>query len=504
MSNLAGTPGQTGQSRIFLIKRRARYDHAPDYEGCMKAGAPAAGFGDRTKIECPSPDSYNGYIETASFKGARERPTITLTGRYLYDLKSELYAMAREGCEFDVQIHFGVCTDPSDFTKYTKAMIWEAADISNWSAEDMGALGSDEQAKIDESADLSAKDMYEVVPQSFNEKAGALVTNELVDGVICGGPSCGDCDSESDGCYKAYWISKAAGGSPGTPPDIVHTIDKGVNWYADDIDSLQTAEDPDGVACVGLYIVVVSNDSGSLHYALKSEVDDVDYDETWTEVATGFVATHEPNDIWSYGNGAFIVGDDGYVYLLGSDPTAGVTVLDAGVATAQHLLAVHALSDKFAVAVGNNGAIIHTTDGVTWSALTAFVGIGVNLNCVWCKNEKEWFVGTSNGRLWATKDAGTNWAQNAFPGSGSGVVYDVAFATESVGYLAHATTAPRGRILRTIDSGYHWVVCPETSAIMPLSDRFTAVAACPYDADFMQAGGLGDNGSDGILVQGQA
>ena len=272
---------------------------------------------------------------------------------------------------------------------------------------------------------------------------------------------------------------------------------------ADDIDTLDTAESPTGVACVGLYLVVVSNDSCSLHYALRSEVDDVDFDEAWLEAAAGFVATGCPRDIWSYGNGAFIVGDGGYVYALDADPSAGVTVLEAGVATAQNLLAVHALSDKFAVAGGNNGALIQTTDGVTWTALDAFVGIGVNLTCVWCKDERDWFVGTSTGQLWATRDGGLTWALNGFPGSGTGYVWDIAFATASVGYLSHATAAGRGRLLRTINSGYNWVICPETAATMPLADRFTALAACPYDPDYVVAGGLGDNGTDGILVVGQ-
>jgi len=43
-----------------------------------------------------------------------------------------------------------------------------------------------------------------------------------------------------------------------------------------------------------------------------------------------------------------------------------------------------------------------------------------------------------------------------FPGSGSGVVYDICFASDAVGYLAHATTTPAGRILRTYDGGYSW------------------------------------------------
>ena len=133
--------------------------------------------------------------------------------------------------------------------------------------------------------------------------------------------------------------------------------------------------------CLGDYLVVVSNDSNSLEWKLRALVDDGTA-FNWTEVAA-FVVTGEPNDIWSVGSYAFVVGDGGYIYGL-ADPTGAATVLDAGVAVQDNLNAVHALDDQFVVAVGDNDAVVWAQDGATFAAGTGALG-GNNLQSIWIK-----------------------------------------------------------------------------------------------------------------------
>lgn len=498
MSNI----GKTGYSRVFLIEGGARPGNTPAYMDCMKAGGASWGFGDITSIECPSAVNYDQFDEVDTIRGTQERPTLALTGRYAADVESALLRTAKLGCGADAQVHFGACTNPSDFNEFTKAVVIEDARISNWSTSDLGALGSDERAGVDETADLSGRTLYEILQLSVTERAGSVVTNEVLDVVICDLPACGECAIESTGAQYAYAITKAAGGSPGTPADILSTKDAGATWYADDIDSLGIAEDPSAVGCVGLYVVVVSNDSGSLHYALKSEIDTVGLDEDWTENATGFVGA--PNDCWRVPAGSYlyIVGDSGYIYRT-DDPTAGVTVLDAGVATAQNLNKVHMLSDTFGVAVGNNGAVVYTETGTAWSLVPGPVGGGVHLTAVVVQDELSWLVGTSAGTLYYTNDKGTSWTIKGFPGSGAGYVWDLCLSTQAVLYMAHATATPAGRILRSYSGGNSWIVLPEGVGTIPANDRITAVTANAYDANFVIGVGLADNATDGIIVVGE-
>src|SRR3990170_2591680 len=486
-------------TRVFLIEGRARADHAPSYESCMRMQGISQGFGDIERIECPDPYKYGGFIEVATIKGTTERPTVTLESRYLADALSDLLRMAKEGCTFDVQLHIGDCQDPSIFNDFSKILVFENSSLTNYGTDELGALGSDENAVVNETADLSGQDVYELISMFFATQAASIVVNEVLDVVVCDSVACGECEDESAGCNKIFALTKAAGGSPATLPDIVFSVDKGTTWYAHDIESL--VGEPNKLDCVGVYIVVVSEADGALHYALKSEFNSYT-DPDFTQVTTGFVGGGGPRAIWSAGNKAFIVGSGGYVYTT-TDPTAGVTAVSAGAAVVDNLLDVHGISEAFAVAVGNNGAVIYTEDGDNWAAATRPVGAGVHLNAVWVKGERDWFVGTSTGRLYYSLDKGVTWTEKAFPGSGSGSVRAISFANNSVGFLSHDTVTPRGRILRTIDGGYSWYVLPETGA-MPLTDRFNALAACAYDPNFVVGVSLADDGSDGALVVGTA
>jgi hypothetical protein len=493
-------PLKSANTRVFLIEGRARPDRTASYKSTMRLMGISQGFGDIERIELPSEDQYGNFEEVGQIRGAIERATTSLEGRYALDLKSDLLKLGQQRCAFDIQLHMGACQDPRTFSAFDKIVVLENASITSYSTEDLGALASSDNALVNETAEISAEKLYEILKISFGQKAASIVTNEVVDVVFCDAISCGDCTGYTDGCYKIFAVTTSAGGSPSTPADVVFSIDKGVNWYAHDVDTLGAANAPSAIACVGNYVVVASNAANSLYYALKTQFDGMT-DPAFTAVATGLVANKEPNDIWSIGNYAFVVGDGGYVYEI-EDVTAGVAVLDAGSAVTSNLNAVHAISQTMAVAVGDGGTVIYTTNGSTWATTTTNpVGAGVNLTSVWVMNENEWFVGSDAGRLYYTLNQGATWTEKSFSGSGAGVVYDISFVNDTVGYISHSTAAPRARVLRTYDGGNSWVIMPEDGS-MPLADRFTAIATCPYDVNLVVAGGLADDAADGMIVLG--
>jgi hypothetical protein len=500
MSGVGYEPLISGFSRVFIIEDRARPDHEPDFQACLKGGSPSQTFGDVERLECPDPERYGAFIEVASIVGATERGTIALSGRYARDLASELLRIAKKKCANDVQIHLGACSDPSDFNVFEKNLILEDARLTNWStADDIGALGSDENAKVDEQTDISFGEMYEVLPLTFAERAGDVVFRLVIDVVICDKASCGDCEESSDGCQKIYAVTQSAPGSPGLAPDVVYSLDKGVTWANDDINSMLAAEEADALACLDVYVVVVSEDSESLHYKEQADID-AGVVGGWLENGNGIVAGNGPMDIWSWaGKYAFIAAENGYVYGT-SDPTADTVVLDAGVATNNDLFAVHAISDLFAVAVGEAGTVIYTVDQVTWAATVA-VPTADDLLCVWIKNQNEWWVGDDAGHVWYTLDQGQNWTEKDLPGVGWTQINDISFPTDSIGYIS-AEIGADGQMLRSYDGGFSWVVLPEWVGDLPDADSYDAHAACTDDPNFVVAVGLGDNALDGIIIVG--
>ncbi|KKL54553.1 hypothetical protein LCGC14_2264240, partial [marine sediment metagenome] len=226
------SPAQASQSRVFLLEGRARPDKAPSYESCMRMTGISRGFGDIERVECPDPSSYGKFVEVAEIRGGVERATTSLEGRYAKDLLSVMLRLGNQGCAMDVQLHLGDCTDASIFNTFKKALVLESAYITTFGTDDLGTLQSGDNAVVNETADISAKNLYEILPLVFATQAGTIVTNEVIDTMFCDAVSCGNCDDESDGCEKIFNLTLAAGGSPGTPADIVFTPNKGDNWYA--------------------------------------------------------------------------------------------------------------------------------------------------------------------------------------------------------------------------------------------------------------------------------
>jgi len=247
---------------------------------------------------------------------------------------------------------------------------------------------------------------------------------------------------------------------------------------------------------------VVSEDTESLHYAYKEDI--LDGTETWVEVTTGFVASRGPRAISSADpRNTWIVGAGGYVYYT-EDPTSGVEVQSAGATTAQDLNDVDAFNSQVVVAVGNSNAVIYTTNGgASWSSVTG-PAVGVNLTVVSCRSEKEWWVGTANGRLYVTVDQGSHWTEISFPGNGSGEIKDMVWASNTVGFMAHKTSTPTGRILRTISGGNSWFVVPEGAGSIPANRSINALAVCHKEVNVLYAAGLASGGADGIIIKGSA
>jgi photosystem II stability/assembly factor-like uncharacterized protein len=163
----------------------------------------------------------------------------------------------------------------------------------------------------------------------------------------------------------------------------------------------------------------------------------------------------DANDMWMVTTG-------GYVY---KSDDGGVTwsTQDAGVATASNLYAVHFADERVGFAAGASDDVIRTIDGgVSWSAVTD-VGSGATLNTIFAINAQRAWVGTANGRLYYTEDAGTTWTRRSFSGDGVGAVKDIVFYSELVGYMVHDTAAPVGRIFQTRDGGYSWELITTTT-----------------------------------------
>lgn len=494
---------KSSQTRLFTIEDRANPSSRPLYQSLGRALGVSWPQGDITPVRIPDPSQYGKFITIDRIKGQQGLPTVSIEARLTRDL-SDLLALVRKGCAIDIQVHSGVCEDPRDFNGgWEKIYVLEGADASSYDTGELGALDADQEAVINETVPFTGEDYYEIKRIVGSELGAAEVVQQIVDIIICDSRQCGECGVPSNGCEKIFAITMSAGGSPGLPAELIFSDDGGSTIQDTTVTTLAATEDPTGLACVGVYIVVISNESLSAHYALLADV--LEGTETWTEIATGLVVAKGPNAIFSLGSVfTWLVGDGGYIYFT-DDITSGFTVQSAGAQSVQNLNAIHGIDEDNLVAVGAANVVLFTNDGgETWASVTG-PAVGISLTSVFMKSELVWFVGTAGGELYYTRDGGANWVIKGFPNSGSGAVRDIAFSTGSVGYLAHDYTPAggvTGRVLRTIDGGFSWYVLPEAAGLsLPVNDQITALAACGEDPNIVFAGGLGANGTDGILIK---
>lgn len=491
-------------SRMWLLEGRAGPLTVPQYENLWKADAPTWSLGDVTNQYIPDPAQYGQFDVAGVIIGERGNPQLPITARYLADAASVLLKMAAAGCPSDLQIHIGLCKDPRDFNGgWSKILVLEAARITQWGTTEQGAMMPGERAMVNEEVSFTGQTLYEIMPIAMQQQAAAQVVQEVVGIVICDSAACGECGIPSDGCQVVFAVTLSAGGSPGLSAEVIYTSDGGAAWDDTHITTLAANQDPSGIACVAPYVVVISSDSASLHYALAAEI--LAGTETWAEVTTGFAVSGGPRAIYS-GDPAhtWMVGENGFIYFT-DDVTAGVVVQDPGVVTINALWAIHGIDNLNLVAVGDlNGIVVTNNGGDTWFAVSGPAALaGLRLTSVWMRSQNEWFIGANNGNLWYTVDAGATWLQKAFPGYGAGGdVTDIKFSSPTVGYMSHATVTPLGRILRTIDGGQSWYVAPEGNNAIPGNDRINALAVCDNDVNLVYGAGLADNATDGFIVKG--
>lgn len=404
-----------------------------------------------------------------------------------------------ESCPFNVYEPTGKCKDLSDFLRGWSdyVLIYSSALVTD---KDLGARTSwDADDAIEDSLGITLAEVYPVGQLGFGEEAATTVFRAVVDIVYGRANSC-YCDDPSQFVYA---ITGSSSGSPGLPSEVVYTVDGGGSWATAPIAGIGAAEDAIAIDVVGNYLVVIGLDA--IYYA---EINiDTGVPGVFTKVSTGFVAAGSPTDLYvASPREVWFCGDLGYIYKS-TDITAGVSVISAGDATTENLNRIHGTEETI-VAVGDNGAVIKSTNrGVTWTTTTTSP-IAATLQALWVLSDKRFWVGSSTGYVYYSLDGGETWVSKAFSGSGAGAVQDIVFATNDVGYISHSTATPAARIFATWDGGYSWTNQAPRILNMPTYDHAYRVAVPIYDAGIaannVAVAGLAGNGTDGIILLGVA
>jgi len=489
---------RTPFSRLFLIEDGAGPGNAPIYQTLGRALGLSEEAGTITRIEAPDPANYGEFITVDKSRGQRGLPQISIEARMTREL-STLRRAFEKGCAIDLHVHAGLCQDPQDFDLgWETGWILENADVQSYSTGELGALDSSADAPVNETLPLVGDRWYQFVPVAVGEIGEGPIVQEIVAVAIIDRKTCGVCGIASNGCDKLFAVTKSHGASPGLPAELIFSEDGGGTVQDTPITTLAANQDPTDLFGSGQFVVVLSAESLSHHYALIA--DTLEGTEAWGEVDGGYVATHGPRAGFSLGRTFnWIVGNLGYIYFT-EDPTSAVQVQDAGNVTAEHYRDVHGVDELNLIAVAENNSGAVTQDGENWAA---FVGPspGDDLLTCWMRSEQEWLVGTDAGELWYTRNAGRTWTQKRFAGDADGSVKKISFGSRNIGYMIHQPSVGAARIFRTLNGGFSWYVIPEGTGSIPDNDTLNDIAACVDNVNFGITGGLAGDAVDGIFLR---
>lgn len=411
---------------------------------------------------------------------------------------SILERLVKTHCLINIQIPVNKCGTLEEFnTGWDSKLLYEFASLSELSIPGLGGEMGDNVDEVWIEGPMKFNYFDRINRMRFTERASATIVAEALDGVFCGGPSCGDCGPYSEGCDHLYVITRANPSSPGLSGQLVYTNDL-VNYANIDIPTLGGL-DPNKVRCVGDYLVVISEAAGNHQYIQKA---DVMLAADWVEVTTGYVAFHGPRALYAKSAAElFIAAAAGYIYKS-TDFQTSVAPIESGSITAEDLNGIHGDGGDVIVAVGDNNVILLSTNNGETFGLVTGPQAGADLNTVAVFDAFNWIVGGDAGAFYFTNDQGITWTPIPFLGSGAGaIVHDVRMneKTNQVGYAAIEISGA-GYVYRTTDGGTHWYRNAPAITGLDVNDRIRFVAPCPSDINVVAAGGLNANGTDGYLA----
>lgn len=490
---------QAINNRVWYVEGGVHPSRSPQFLALGKFSSdPSITIGEETKVSAPDPNNFGRDISIGSTPGERSRASLAIGIRSTAQ-KSILLDWKNKGCRVDIFALSGKCGNPQDFTEGGEKWVYfPDGKLSGHGYENFGAFGLDENNPTNESVDMTAEDYYEFLYMRQDQVGSAATTREIYTVDVYPGDLCENCP---DQCSKVLMTMAGASATPGTQPSLLYSEDGGESWSTQTITSLFSNENiADGVV-IGNSYVIISNTANELHWTDITEV--YENANTWNQVPTGFVASKNPNAMSAADvRHMWIVGNGGYVYFA-KNFKVEVEVQDAGVATSQHLQAVHAHDSQNVLAVGNSNAVIYTSNGGSiWESVTG-PSVGVNLGACWMWDAKTWLVGEGaggSGKLWLTVNGGISWTQLGLPATYTRIDY-ITFVSEAEGYIA-ARSGGQSYILRTITGGNEWVVLPQGKKGVAISNSYLSdIAVCTKYANAVYAAGLAANGTAGIALK---
>lgn len=432
----------------------------PLYLGCHQVGDIEEPLGDIEYNYCPDPSGVNRFRVVSSVQGNPGAITTTIT----YDVTDSLDWLERVRCPFTLFINLIESGRKDIFNNFRRSFILRNTRVTSRGLTGTVARTPDDNARTEQTADVSAEELIRVVDLAI-QRQSLSETSNINDMTFCNDERCRTDETlAQDICQIGFASTDAPAGSPGSTANVLHTTNGGT-WVVTGSDPFDTSENISGIECFeigeGAVRVIVARGTTDAGNPAEVAVTDDDGD-TWLNVDVGsddgeYVPS--AHALFALDNSNIWVGtDQGRIYYSQNSGAVWELVLDTAVITSQAWNVIKFVDELNGWAVGANNAIARSTEGgQSWSAVTgpsAQAGVAVTALEVFDRN-RAW-IGYANGKAYYTIDAGVNWTERAYTGSGVGQVRAIGFLNDLYGIILQDNGSPVGQVLRTVDGGYNW------------------------------------------------
>lgn len=441
---------------VALWGQPAGPNTAIEYFGCHAITSVTRPRGNNTLNYCPDPVHPGRYVVSSKTKAPPGLVTYSIESK-MYKLFSHLETIK---CPFPVIAQVVDCSPKDEYWNWVRAFIFTNSDpvqegISN-------LLTMSEENEVMMTFDMEADEMLRLAKLRIARDSSIAETQALnhvfaCDLDICAGP----CGAANAACDTLYAVSDAVSGSASGKGSL--WIMQNDTWTAAAADPFATSEHIIGGTCFALdrstrRVLVFRGSTDAAAPAEAAYTDDGG--ATWTLVNIGasnaeFVISSKAihalnqNNIW--------VGTNlGRIYFSSDGGGTWVAQENQGIHAAAWNW-VQMLDDRNGFAGGVGDVIATTTDGgQVWSQVNA-TGQGGDITAGAVIDVNNFWVGTDDGELFFTTDAGVTWTQRVgFSGSGIGRVDDIRFINSQVGYVSMRNATPKSTLLTTRFGGFNW------------------------------------------------
>lgn len=400
----------------------------------------------------------------------------------------------------------GRCKDLSDFILGWEDFVMIYGNGEATTLSQGGQSGFDADDQLEDEIEFTFDRIYPIGTINFSERAGGVVSLEVIDLVYGPVDRCAGC---TDGTERIYAVVTSAYLSSG--PYVVYSTNGGATWTSETITGIATSVVPTAIDVVGSYLIVTWYQSGGAKGYSYAEIDpETGVPGDWTEVTTGVstalldIFVLSPREIWFSGAAGVIYKAE----TIASGVSAAATVSGS-----PNLNRIGGAGDTI-LAVGAVGTIAISQDrGRNWTSSTAPASgpSAENIFALAVLSTRRWWVGTTTGNVYYTLDMGESYTEVVLPGSPA-TVYDIVFVNDEVGYILTSTGSGgslAAQLYTTVNGGRDWHRGSPRMQGFPTLDRgnriaYPMVENAAVAANNVAVGGLAGDGADGIIVVGNA